>query len=371
MAGFSLRKLCFLFFLIFVSGNSFPQHVYFGERDLKNSETSIHFDKDGFPYPDFFIADSTIEKSYGSLYHWFMQNGDAFISICADYNYFPEAIDERTIFTLRDSILNRWIAKINRQAVDFPAVAFYIHGFRKEFVQKDNSVTSVAEFTMLKENLAGYGRPKALEIEVYWDGMYDCCFSKNLKRNKELFEMYEEANGNAARVGMGLRRVLNGIQSDHIQLLAHSLGAKVVTTALFGQADNIPTPSQSTIFVCLLVPAIDGVKTFASYYDRKSAADFKTIDNYHLLVVYNEEDFVLLKKDPRTGMIGPGPKKYGETTLGCNYKGEALKLQKYFSGHFPHSELQLLNRSDMGPCHSLRCYTKDQELKAVSDFLWR
>jgi hypothetical protein len=363
-----ILTICLL--LLFLPESASAQHVLYGERDLSKGEQSIHFDCEGFPYPDYRIPDSTLVQTEGSLYRWFQQYNEAFISICANYNYFPESIEERTITTLRDSILQRWIVKINRQAKAYPAVAFYIHGFRKEFVQKGNDVTSVAEFAMLKENLATYDHPKALEIEVYWDGMYDCCFSANRKRNKELFSMYKAADYYAYRVGINLRRVLTGIETQHLQLLAHSLGARVATSALFGKIDDIPTPSQETVSICLLVPAIDGPETFTTYYDRRSETDLKTRDNYRLLIVYNEEDFVLLKKDPKTGMFGPGPKKYGETTLGCNYKGEAVKLKQYFREHYPHSTIELLNRSDMGKCHSLRCYTKGGELSQVSDFLW-
>lgn len=97
--------------------------------------------------------------------------------ICADYQIFPERIDRETIFTLRDSISTKRVRAINERSRNFPAVAFYVHGFRKSYISRNGDVTSAEEFRLLKANLATYGKPQALEIEVYWDGMYDCCFS--------------------------------------------------------------------------------------------------------------------------------------------------------------------------------------------------
>lgn len=363
------------FLLCFLLPNAgTAQNVYFGERDLAASETAIHFDKNGFPYPDYRISDSSLTNAYGSLFTWFQYNGEAFIEICADYNYFPETIDQASIFTLRDSIIARWTKRINTQSAGYPAVAFYVHGFRKQFRTTNGDVTSVAEFAMLKENLATYGKPAAFEVEVYWDGLYDCCFSANRKKNKQLFELYETACSHAQRVGSGLRPVLSAIETPQLQLVAHSLGACVVTAALFNKGTRISltdTPSQQDVAICLIAPAIDGHETFEHYYDRISGIDYRKHDNYRLLVVYNEDDFVLLKKDPKTGLFGPGTKKYGETSLGCNYRGEAQELQTYFREHYPQSSITLVDKTAIGKCHSLRCYTNGTHLQEVSDFLWQ
>jgi hypothetical protein len=360
-------------FLLLLPLNTLAQHVFFGERDRTDSTMAIHFDQDGFPYPDRRIPDSSMINAYGSLFTWFQQHNEEFIATCAGYNYFPERIDQATIFQLRDSIIGRWIATINERSTGYPAVAFYVHGFRKSFVQSGHDVTSVADFKLLEENLATYGKPKAFEVEVYWDGMYDCCFSMHHKKNRALFQLFETANRNALHVGLGLRRVLTGISTRHLQVIAHSLGARVVTVALFNQNEAskiIPTPTQPEISVCLIAPAIDGHETFQSYYDRTTPADYRTSDNYRLLVVYNESDFVLRKKDPKTGWFGPGTMRYGETSLGCNRRKEAVHLQAYFAKQYPHSVIRLVDHSDLGKSHSLRYYAQGTNLQAVSDFIW-
>lgn len=42
------------------------QHVFYGERT--GDASALFFDKDGFPYPDYFISDSSMAAAYGSLF---------------------------------------------------------------------------------------------------------------------------------------------------------------------------------------------------------------------------------------------------------------------------------------------------------------
>jgi hypothetical protein len=88
------------------------------------------------------------------------------------------------------------------------------------------------------------------------------------------------------------------------------------------------------------------------------------------MIVYNEDDFVLKKKDPKTGVFGPGANGYGKTGLGCNHHNQAKKLRAYFEKNFPKSQISLLDKTSLGKCHSLRCYTQGKELEKVSNFLW-
>lgn len=336
---------------------------------------AIHFDKDGLPYPNTFIADSSLQHSLGSLFTWYQQHGDAFISICADYNFFPETINKQTIDQLSDSIIGKWMERINNESLKSPAVAYYVHGFRKLFTSTENASTSVEEFRLLKENLRTYPNPTAYEVEVYWDGTYDCCFSTNHKKNKQLFKLFVEAQENAEKVAISLRKVLNLTQKRQLQVVGHSLGAQVIAYSLFdpeGISNSIPTPNQADhrVSICLIAPAIDA-RVFHDYYNRSTPVNADTTDNYRLMIVYNESDFVLKKKDPKTGIFGPGANSYGKTGLGCNHHGQADKLESYFKKHFPKSAITLLDKSELGKCHSWRCYSQGDELKEVSNFLWK
>lgn len=361
--------------MLWSTSQAMAQNVFFGERNRDDSQAAIHFDREGFPYPDHFISDSSMTNAGGSLFAWFIRHNEDFIAICAHYDYFPESIDLKTTAELGKRIIRRWTDSINAKSAGYPAVAFYVHGYRKAFAQQDEGVTSVAEFQLLKENLATYGKPKAYEVEVYWDGMYGCCFSTDRKKNKELFELFETACTNARWTGENFRKVLLGIESRHVQIVAHSLGACMVTHALFDveppAAGTAPTPNQPDIRVSLIAPAIGGTETFGRFYDRQTHYDFKTADNYRFQIVYNEEDFVLEKKDPKIGLFGPGTKKYGPTSLGCNHRGEVKKVQKLFAEKYPNSALEVVDKTRLGKCHSLRCYATNENLREVSDFLWK
>src|SRR3989338_3773242 len=366
---------CLLIIPMHLSYSLSAQYVFFGERTLDNSSMAIHFDKDGLPYPDHFIADSSLQNSLGSLFTWYQHHGDNFISICAEYNFFPETINKQTIDQLNDSIIGKWMTRINSESDKFAAVAYYVHGYRKLFTSTESAVTSVTEFQLLKENLATYDNPNAYEVEVYWDGTYDCCFSTNHKKNKQLFELFEDAQENAGKVAISLRKVLNLTKKIQIQVVGHSLGAQVIAYSLFdpaGTSNIIPTPNQTNhkLSICLIAPAIDA-RVFHDYYNRTTPVNIEEPDNYRLMIVYNEDDFVLKKKDPKTGFFGPGANSYGRTGLGCNHHGQAEKLKSYFEKHFPKSELTLKDKTSLGKCHSWRCYTQNEELKEVSNFLWR
>lgn len=347
------------------------QNVFFGERNL-NDSLSVYFDREGLPYPDYFIPDTALANNNGSLFYWYQQNAEAFTTICAQYDYFPESIDYKSIHRLNDSIIQRWANSINRQSSNAPALAFYVHGFRKRFKENGQDVTSVTEFGLLRENLKTYGKPEPFAVNVYWDGTYDCCFSMNHKRNKALFEMYETAVEQARKVGIGFRQLINATDHSRVQIIGHSLGSQVIASALFdpnGTTNLIPTPNKPgrAFHISLIAPAIDAA-AFYDYYNRTHTVTLA--DPYALQILFNEDDFALRKKDPKFGLFGPGANRYGKTGLGCNHRHELDKLKKYFAAYFSQSTFETVDKSELGKCHSLRCYTKEQHLEEVSTFLW-
>lgn len=347
------------------------QSVFFGERNRADS-LSVFFDREGLPYPDYFIPDTALANSNGSLFYWYQSHAEAFTTICAENDYFPESIDYTSIHRLSDSIIQRWGRAIDLRSKNAPALAFYVHGFRKRFQENGQDVTSVTEFALLRENLKTYGKPEPFAVNVYWDGTYDCCFSMKHKRNKELFEMYETAVEQARKVGIGFRQLINATNHPRIQLVGHSLGSQVIASALFepkGTTNLISTPNKPgrAFHISLIAPAIDA-EVFYDYYNRTYPVTLA--DSYALQILFNEDDFALRKKDPKLGLFGPGANRYGKTGLGCNHRHELDKLKKYFAAYFSQSTFETVDKTELGKCHSLRCYTKDQHLKEVSDFLW-
>ena len=115
-----------------------------------------------------------------------------------------------------------------------------------------------------------------------------------------------------------------------------------------------------------MAPAISS-KPYSDYYDRNSDKKYQEEDNYTLTVIFNEKDFVLLKKDPKILVFGPGPKKYGETTLGCNHKKEIRKLERVFASKYPNSKI---NTKEIGPLKNhLFTYYSSSNNKAFEKWL--
>lgn len=209
--------------------------------------------------------------------------------------------------------------------------------------------------------------------------MYDCCITWNgWQHNKNIFLIFEtESIPNALIAGLTVRKIVSGIRTSTLNIFAHSLGAAVANEILFnnmtGQAEKekenmVNTPSQPRINICLLAPAISS-DIFKNMYDRNSQSDFRKADNYRFYLGFNNRDFALLKKDPLYLKFGPGPKKYGITTLGCNYDDEIEKLEHLFKSEFPSSTLVTYNMTG-SVCHYWRCYHNKKEFKVILEDMW-
>ena len=363
-----MKKLITLFCILsiqYLFGQS--SNVLFGERDLNNTRLSLYFDKQGSLYPDYFIADTSLISADASLTEWYSKNKHEFIKISSIYNCGFIAYTINNCRVLNDSILSADIRKINKtKSADNNSVTFMIHGFRKPFKTINHDRSSPTDFKTMEEAINKYLPSKSILIEVYWDGLYGCCFSTDFKENDRLFHIYEASQLNAEKVGNSLKKVISNINHDTVNIITHSLGAKVAVYSLFNiNTDNTKTPSNKRVNLCIIAPAISGDLIKDNFYKRNSTVAFTKSDNYHLFIVYNENDFVLLKKDNRIGLVGPGPYKYGNTTLGCNYEKSALNLQNYFISIYPASSIKLFDVSYVGKCHLVHCYFNSNNLEKV------
>jgi hypothetical protein len=350
-------------FLILISLQSYgAANVLYGERNLSENKTAIYFDKEGSIYPDYYISDASLGAANGSLSDWYSKNTKDFAQLAKLYHCTFSGYSTTHFQTLNDSVRATILRKINSQKTSYHSVTFMLHGYRKAYKEGTSRYTSVKDYNILKAAIVGYDYKKTLLVELYWDGSFADISYKN---RKVVFEAFEQAQTNADKTGEGLRKVLSAVQFERINLVSHSLGARVLCSALFQNStvtNTFVTPSQA-INICLVAPAIAGVEVFKNYYKRNTTLDFKTDDNYTLSIVYNKNDFVLMKKEPMTGIFGPGPRKYGNTTLGCNYQNEAIKLNSYFKTNFKNSAFNLYDASDVGKCHFVSCYCGSDVLK--------
>lgn len=357
-----------LFIIIYLFANCLVSaqstNVLFGERDLKNENLAVYLDKEGNPYPDYTISNSSLENSNASLINWYARNPNDFLIISKQYNCSFEKYNEENCMILNDSIISTIKQRIHLKKENYTSVSFLIHGYRKPFVKSNGDRTSPRDYAIMKETFQS--NLKTLFVEVYWDAMYDCCYSTNRKKNKALYNLLQEAEKNALPVGLGLRKVFYNLKFDTINIITHSLGAQVALHSLFNTKESLlPTPANNRINICLIAPALSD-DSFKDYYNRKTDIDFKNKDNYHLMVGFNENDFVLRKK---VGWFGPGPYRYVNTTLGCNHKGCTLDFKKHFEKSFINSSLTLFDLSTVGQCHLVGCYCSSGHLDEMIMFL--
>jgi hypothetical protein len=333
----------------------FGQHVLFGERNRALHKNNLFFDKEGFLYPEIFISDASLVAANNSLRLWYQSNTLVTDSLLNHFgiHHNSSSIDNQVVIQLNDSIVSEKARFYSRNT---NALTFVIHGFRKNFKETGIDVSSVTEFQLFNEEIERY-YSEFESISVYWDGLYDCCFSLNSKKNKQLFRLFEDASLQASNVGQQLHRLIAKTTVNNITVIGHSLGAKVAIQLHTANSSN------KTIQICLIAPALSADAIKELYEKLPQTADIRW------MIVYNEADFVLKKKDNKMGLFGPGPKKYGQTGLGCNYRNELSNLSVTIRKYYPLVSFELVNKTSIGKCHSLRCYTRDENLKEVSRFI--
>lgn len=344
-----MKSLFCIFSLVLLANSSWAQHVLFGERDLQKHAQDLFFDKDGIFYPPIYIADDSLRACGNSLTNWYKKHENICDSLLRSVAQDPVISGpiEAKIEALNAALLIQHAEKLTDSS---GPVLVAIHGFRKSFFQQNQDVTSAKEFELLDADLSRHALNASKKVHVYWDAMYDCCFSTNLKRNKELFALFDTAMTQADRVGAALGIFLRACKQPKINLIAHSLGTQVALRSL--EQWN----TEQVVRVAFLAASIPGSDLSDAILDKRLS------NKIQWLVYFNENDFVLHKKDPKLGLIGPGAYKHGITTLGSNKRNDAVRTQKIIAQYDPQIRFLLLNAQNVGKCHSLRCYTKEQFL---------
>jgi Alpha/beta hydrolase of unknown function (DUF900) len=352
--------------LSFYKTNAQSTHVLYGERNPETNTTNLYFDKEGLLYPNYSIPNDSLLKSNNSLRVWYGKNEKVFIEIAKKYKCSFDGYSNANCFTLNDSIGAFFTRLLDSKHSN--GIAFLIHGFRKPFVAINGDSDSPTDYSTLAQTFQKYYPSNTAIVGVYWDGLYSCCFSSNLKKNARLLRLFEIAQTNAEKTGEGLKKIMSQLNQDTITIITHSLGAKVALYSVLNISTNASskTPTNKRVNICLIAPAISAESISDNYLKRNPTPAIPTADNYHLFIVYNEKDFALKKKEHKLLLFGPGPYKYGNTTLGCNFKNAALKLETKFKVSFKQSTLRIYNcTKSVGKCHHVRCYCSAYNLKEV------
>lgn len=227
----------------------------------------------------------------------------------------------RVFLRLQDAVRKSVISEIEQKLVtnNTKDLIVMIHGF--------NDPIPDAAYYSLRKNIEKYLQSKPVFIEVYWDGL------TSLGDNPLLSNIWGYAQSNSAKVGLGLRNILNKLNTNiRLTLLTHSLGASVATHALFNpgkwpkkfqeeleqeyHSENIPTPKQKDIRIAMLAPAIPGIKVFDHIDYTIPENTVPTITR--IVIGYNHFDYAVTKG-------GLFASSFGSTALGADAKNEVNK----------------------------------------------
>jgi len=302
-------------------------------KTFERNTLRIFMDMNGDFYPENIISNEELEKHGKSqLIIWSKNNPDKFSQIASSYHLTSSSFSEENYFILQDSIQKTILTTLNNPT--FTIQTWVFHGFRKQIAGSEiDNLTSIYENEVFRNRINNYTKNDTtnLIVEVYWDGKYE--LRGGVLRTIKLGILFKkEAIPNAINCGHSLRKVFNEIKCKHINIVSHSTGTFITSNLLFNTTkyNSYPTPSQADIRIVLTASASPGIKHFKNYYNRNSTFEFKTQDNYKLFNLINENDEVLLKKKGNIQL----PKTLGNTTLGCNFKGESDQLKVYFKENF-------------------------------------
>jgi hypothetical protein len=227
----------------------------------------------------------------------------------------------RLFLRLQDAVRKNIISEIEQKIKSTSSndLIVLIHGF--------NDPIPDAAYYSLRKNIEKYLQVKPVFIEVYWDGL------TSLGDNPVFSNIWGYAQSNSAKVGLGLRNILNKLnQNIRLTILTHSLGASVATHALFNpgkwpkkfqeeleneyHSENIPTPKQKDIRIAMIAPAIPGIKVFDHIDYTIPENTVPTITR--VVIGYNHFDYAVTKG----GLFASA---FGSTALGANDKNEVNK----------------------------------------------
>lgn len=354
-----------LFPVLLMAQSDHSKSVLHGQRegfDNPDNTYRVFLDRNGDLYPALVLSDDVMAKAGASLEQVFADRPGLFSTRQASFRAY------------QDSVATTTLEEVNRLAEEATDVFVLVHGFRKPFRPTSGGRTAEWEYRLLRQ-WAMNARPsgkKPLFIEVYWDGTYDCCFSLKTKRNREIFELFEQrAQQHATTTGYRLRPLLAGIETERLHLIGHSLGTRVLAAATFdayeapAELTGQETPAQPVVNICLVAPAIAG-GPFERYYQR-GGTKHSGEDNYSLAVFFNRKDFVLKK---RFLIFGPGPRKFGDTSLGADRRKSIAKLADLFRTQFTGSPVSA-REVEIGLSHALRDYGSTDQFKRYLEQIWR
>ena len=318
----------------------------------------IYFDRVGYIYPavpGVPLTDQGLRYCDSRLARYYSTYPDQYEKICAFYHAAADPVSDTSNtyeISLQTALVKEYTDQINRQ-VKNRTLVFLIHGFNSNPLSPDGK-GAYDEFKRTRDLITGHFKGRAfLFVEIYWDGLDDTNgFQNTVYSHLNDLKIWPHAQASATYTGLELRRILSGLSSPHIDVLTHSHGAGVITTALFDSHKfdkrkgyyeslynnpdswlsdikaeyNHPeynSPTQD-FTIGMLAPAIPGWAVFHEYGNRTIGGTEtpSKMRNFHFIVGFNEND-------PVTSKFKLLAKGYGSTTLACSRR-ELRLTEKLF-----------------------------------------
>lgn len=306
----------------------------------------LYYDREGYLYP----PEAHVTPHYFYLLHhrqvnrsqsnpefatieYALRKNDSLnnVFIHQRYNLALSDTTERFFIRLQRILLQQAVEKVKQAMSKLSAseVVILIHGF--------NDPAPDAYYFSLRRSLNSFLAKPPVYVEVFWDGLTD------LGSGTATPFIWQKARLNSAKVGLGLRSLLKGLDNDtKITFLTHSLGASVATHALFNptiwpkdfqekletdyQSSIISTPVQKQIQIGMLAPAISGTEIFAGIDNTVPAG--QRLQLKRVVIGYNHYDYAVTKG-------GLFPKMFGNTALGADAGGEVEKTTRIIQEKIP------------------------------------
>ncbi len=330
-------RIALLLFICFISGCALKtRQVLMIPRRDEVGVIKLYFDREGALYP----PDVRINPYYFYLQHLHQKKLAKYsnheyatlesalikydsLSAQAMRQQFKINFNDtvRLFLRLQDVVRKSYIAEVEKSLVanNTRDLVVFIHGF--------NDPTPDAYYYSLRRNIEAHLKNKPVFIEVYWDGL------TAMGDNPIFSNIWGYAQSNSAKVGLGLRNMLNKLNTNiRLSIVTHSLGASVATHALFNpgkwpkkfqeeleqdyHSENIPTPKQKDIRIGMLAPAIPGIKVF-DHIDY-TIPEFSPPTITRVVIGFNHFDFAVTKG-------GLFASYFGSTALGADDKDEVKK----------------------------------------------
>ncbi len=372
-----LAAVCILTFL-FVGCESYERFLLLNrtniEQDFRYADglgaeknhglVRLYFDRHGDYYPDELVFIDTTEflEAYATLFQLYLNHPARFKASFDRYNIaLPteefrklNQQDSLTWQRFQDSIVATNARAIESEMLSHNCedVTFLSIGFDNYF-RGNNNLNTLVKLAKIRNRIGdyldtSYNKHNTCFVEIHWDGT-----ATNVRAKKTL--NFSFASQTTYYVGMELRALLNKMDADiHVRMISHSTSANILTTVMFNQRSKLSNhdddlakeltkmeanpryanPKQH-ITALLLAPAVPGQTTFMDFRER---TDSTTLDNYNVIIGYNETDpalqkvfdvrflrgidkFIKCLTDGKRGLST----NFSSTSLGTNIKNEVDK----------------------------------------------